>query len=165
MQHKYGPRRLIVAAAVLTMACTAQHPTAPDASSAAPGSGGLSQVVGCEPDLTAPTITGVSASPNVLWPPNHKMWNVAVRYTASDNCGGPVSCRLGVTSDEPVNDIGDGNTAPDWVVVSATQVQLRAERQGPRDGREYTITVTCTDPANNIATRAVTVSVPHDQRK
>jgi hypothetical protein len=130
-----------------------------------PAAAGLSQVIGCESDLTAPTITGLRASPNVLWPPNHKIWNVAVSYTARDNCGGAVTCRLSVTSDEPVNSIGDGNTLPDWVVVSVTQVRLRAERQSPMDGREYTITVTCTDAANNTARRATTVSAPHDQRK
>jgi hypothetical protein len=68
-----------------------------------------------------------------------------------------------VTSNEPVNSIGDGNTAPDWMVVNAQQVQLRAERQGPRSGRIYTITISCTDQARNRASTTVRVSVPHDQ--
>jgi hypothetical protein len=119
-------------------------------------------VAACSPDVTAPTITGASASPSTLWPPNHKMRQVAVNYTATDACGS-TSCSLSVTSNEPVNSIGDGNTAPDWMVVNARQVQLRAERQGPRSGRIYTITISCTDQARNVARTTVRVSVPHDQ--
>jgi hypothetical protein len=68
-------------------------------------------------DTTRPVITNVSASPNVLWLPNHKMRDVMINYTAQDNCS-PVTNVLTVTSNEPVNGTGDGNTAPDWIVVN-----------------------------------------------
>jgi hypothetical protein len=118
----------------------------------------------CNPDTVAPVISGVSATPNSLWPPNHKMWTVNVSYSAIDHCG-PVQCSLSVSSNEPLDSIGDGHTASDWTVVDAHRVQLRAERQGPGDGRVYTITVSCTDAAQNLATATATVTVPHDRGK
>jgi glycosidase len=113
-------------------------------------------------DNTPPTITGVGVNPSALWPPNHKMVNVTVNYTAADNCGTP-NCTLSVSSNEPVNGADDGNTAPDWEIVDAHHVRLRAERSGGGSGRVYTITITCTDGSGNSTSRTVTVTVPHDQ--
>jgi hypothetical protein len=112
-------------------------------------------------DTTRPSITGVSPDPAVLWPPNHKMRDVTINYTAVDNCS-PVTNSLSVTSNEPVDGDGDGNTAPDWVVVNDTLVQLRAERSGTGNGRIYTITITSTDDCGNVATTTTTVTVPHN---
>ena len=110
-------------------------------------------------DTTAPVVSAVSASPSVLGVPNHKMVDVNVSYSASDNSGG-VTCSLGVASNEPVNGTGDGNTAPDWLVLDAHHLQLRAERSGNGAGRVYTINVTCADAAGNSTSRNTTVSVP-----
>jgi len=85
--------------------------------------------------------------------------NVTVSYTATDNCG-PVTCALAVSSNEPEDGLGDGDTGPDWVVVDAHLVRLRAERAGSGSGRVYTITITCTDGAGNSTSTTVTVSVP-----
>lgn len=112
-------------------------------------------------DTTRPSITNVSATPNVLWPPNHKMRDVTVNYTAADNCS-PVTNVLTVTSNEPVNGTGDGNTSPDWIVVNDRKVQLRAERSGSGNGRIYTIKITSTDDCGNTATTTTTVLVPHN---
>jgi uncharacterized repeat protein (TIGR01451 family) len=108
-----------------------------------------------------PTIGAVSTNPSQLWPPNHKMVDIAVNYSLSDNCG-PVTTSLSVSSNEPVNGSGDGNTAVDWVVVDAHHVQLRAERAGGGTGRIYTITIKATDSAGNSSTQTVTVVVPHN---
>ena len=89
-------------------------------------------------------ITNVSVDKSVLWPPNHKMVNVTVKYTTVNNCA-PVTCTLSVTSNEPVDGLDDGNTAPDWEVIDAHHVRLRAERSGVGTGRIYTITITGTD--------------------
>src|SRR5207248_3777819 len=43
-----------------------------------------------------------------------------------------------VTQDEPLNGLGDGDTAPDAVLV-ADRVLLRAERSGTGNGRVYVI--------------------------
>jgi uncharacterized protein len=104
-------------------------------------------------------ITGASVNKPVLWPPNHKMVDVMVNYSTANNCG-PVTCTLSVTSNEPVNGDDDGNTAPDWEVIDAHHVKLRAERSGAGSGRIYTITITCTDGMGGTATKTVTVSVP-----
>src|SRR5205807_242750 len=101
---------------------------------------------------------------NQLWPPNHKMVDVTVNYGASDQCTpGAVTCTLSVSSNEPVNGTGDGDTAPDWEIVDAHRVRLRAERAGTGNGRVYTIYITCTNSAGNSSTKAVAVSVPKSQ--
>ncbi|MDQ1592871.1 MAG: hypothetical protein QOG71_3498, partial [Pyrinomonadaceae bacterium] len=110
-------------------------------------------------DLTPPTIGGAAANPTVLSPANHKMRDVTVNYDASDNFS-LAACTLGVVSNEPVNGTGDGDTAPDWEVLDAHHVRLRAERSAAGAGRVYTVTVTCADAAGNTSNRAVTVTVP-----
>jgi hypothetical protein len=93
---------------------------------------------------------------------------VAVSWIASDPCEEPVSCSVtSIVSNEPLNDIGDGNTAADYRIVNAAtgHVQVRAERAGPRSGRIYTITVTCTDPQGISVSAQTRVTVAHDQRK
>lgn len=107
----------------------------------------------------APTITGVSVDKPVLSPPNHKMEDVAVNYVTSDNCG-PVTTTIQVTSNEPDNGLGDGDTSNDIEVVNDHLVRLRAERSGKGDGRIYTIIIKATDSAGNTTTETVTVRVP-----
>jgi len=111
-----------------------------------------------------PTITGALANPSVLWPPNHRLVHVTVDYNVTDNCPlPPDSCTLSVTSNEPINGTGDGDTFPDWIVLDDHHVLLRAERAGNGNGRIYTITITCTDSGGNSSHQSVTVSVPHDR--
>ena len=118
-------------------------------------------------DTRAPEITSVTASSPVLWPPNHTMVPVIIAVDVSDVCHASPACRItGVTSNEPVNALGDGNTAPDWNVTGPLTVELRAERSGTGTGRIYTITVQCTDASGNTSSlRDVVVTVPHDQGK
>ena len=111
-----------------------------------------------------PTITGATANPSVLWPPNHRMVNVTVSYDVTDNCPlPPGSCTLSVASNEPVLGHGSGHTSPDWIVLDDHHVLLRAEREGNGNGRIYTITITCTDSGGNSSTEEVEVTVPHDR--
>ena len=116
-------------------------------------------------DTEAPVIHNLSASPNSIWPPNHKMKDVAVNYTTTDNCPGPISCSLSITSNEAVNGSGDGNTSKDWVVIDDHNVQVRAERSGSGNGRIYTITTTCHDQYGNTSSKTTTVTVDHDKGK
>ncbi len=112
-------------------------------------------------DTEPPNVSAATVDKPTLWPPNHQMVLVTVNYTATDNCG--ANCILSVTSNEPVNGLGDGDTAPDWEIVDAHHVRLRAERSGKGNGRIYTIKVTCKDAAGNTVVRTVTVKVPKNQ--
>ena len=109
-------------------------------------------------DTIAPVISPVTATPDRLGPPNHKMIDVTVAYTATDFSGAPV-CSLSVASNEAANGTGDGNTAIDWMVIDAHRVQLRAERAGGGTGRVYTITIRCADATGNATSATGTVSV------
>ena len=118
-------------------------------------------------DTAKPAINKVTATPNVLWPPSHEMVEVAVELDAEDICDPePVSYVLGVTSNEPINGPGDGNTEPDFEYTEdPLVVVLRAERAGSGAGRTYTIIVQCVDAAGNISSATVDVIVPHSRGK
>jgi hypothetical protein len=115
-------------------------------------------------DSTPPIITGTTATPNVLWPPNHKMVAVPISVTSTDLCGS-ATCRIvGITSSQPVFGKGSGNKGPDWKIEEDLTALLRAERAGKdKSGRTYTLTIQCTDESGNAATNTVTVVVPHDR--
>lgn len=133
-------------------------------------SDGMGSPVTCETtvavvDTRPPTIESISASPDVLWPPNHKFKPVTISVVASDSCDPNPTCRItSISSNEPTRGKGD-NTSPDWVITGDLTAMLRAERLGRGDGRVYTITVICTDESGNSTNREVTVTVPHDQGK
>jgi len=113
-------------------------------------------------DPNPPSINGLSADPSSLWPKNHKMRDVTINYTSTDSCGG-VNCQItNITSNEPIDGTGDGDTSPDWEFVDEHHVRLRAESAGGSIGRIYTITVTCTDGAGNVTTKTVEVHVGHN---
>jgi hypothetical protein len=117
-----------------------------------------------KPPNKAPDCSKVTASPNELWPPNHK-FVVVTLSGATDPDGDKTTLTItGVTQDEALNGLGDGDTAPDAATVagSTDQVQLRAERSGTGDGRVYRISFTVSD-GKDKCTGTVLVGVPHDQ--
>lgn len=116
-------------------------------------------------DTTAPRITSLSASPAVLWPANHKMVNVTLTPIASDAVGVTSLKIVSVTSSEPDNGCGDGDTPNDIQITGNLTLKLRAERDGRRTGRTYTIVVEARDAAGNATRSTVTVSVPKSQGK
>ena len=117
-------------------------------------------------DDTPPSITSLAADPNSLWPANHKMVPVFLVISAIDNCSPTVISQIiDVRSNEPVDGLGDGDTAPDWLITGPLTLNLRAERSGNGAGRIYTITIECRDAAGNKATGIVTVKVPKSQGK
>jgi len=86
---------------------------------------------------------------------------VVVGVSASEQCGGAVACRIvAVTSNEPIDALGDGDTAPDWEITGDLTLNVRAERSGSGTGRVYRITIVCTDAAGNQSTSMTTVTVP-----
>ena len=117
-------------------------------------------------DTTPPEIHFNLDVPRV-WPPNHKMALVTTGISASDICDPNPTLSVEVSSNEPVNGIGDGNTDPDWIVEEnedgSYNVWVRVERSGTGTGRVYTITATAEDASGNVATQSEEVQVPHDQ--
>jgi len=114
-------------------------------------------------DTTPPTIVSITASPNALWPPNHRMVAVTVTVIASDLVDpNPTSHIISITSNQAVDGNGDGNTSPDWEITGPLTANLRAERVGGAD-RVYTITIETTDFSGNTAHGTVTVSVPQSR--
>ena len=116
-------------------------------------------------DTTAPAIGTVAPSQGSLWPPNHKMVAIDLTASATDAVGSTSLKIISVTSSEPDNGLGDGDTAGDAVITGALSVNLRAERSGKGNGRTYTITVEARDAAGNRSTRTCTVFVPKSQGK
>jgi hypothetical protein len=118
----------------------------------------------CPPPNQPPDCSDVTATPNTLWPPNHKFRLVTVSG-ATDPDGDPVTLTItGVTQDEPLNGIGDGDTSPDAADgPQPNTVRLRAERRGGGDGRVYRIAFTASDGQGGSCSGTVKVGVPHDQ--
>lgn len=118
-------------------------------------------IVDTEPPTLAPEV-----DTSVLWPPNHQMVDVTIWAHVTDNGSGPLSLAVTVSSNEPENGLGDGDTGPDWTPVTIDQVNgalslgLRAERGGSGSGRIYAITITATDAAGNSRQAQVFVTVP-----
>jgi hypothetical protein len=113
-------------------------------------------------DITPPKIMSIAATPSVLTSANHDMVPVVITPSASDACGGTVTCRIvSVTSNEPTSGLGGGDVGPnDWEVTGALTLKLRAERWHKGSGRTYTITVECTDATGNRSRSTVAVTVP-----
>jgi hypothetical protein len=128
----------------------------------APAGGTVTGGASCAPDRTPPVISSVTATPATLGAPNHKMTPVSINVKVADNCTTPTWSVTSVSSNEPLNGTGDGDTEPDWTVASHN-VTLRAERAGTGSGRIYTVTVTAKDAAGNTSTGTTTVSVPHNR--
>ncbi len=119
-------------------------------------------------DTTAPTLS-LSASPHCLFPPNHKMADIAIAATIDDDGdSAPVLTLLSVTNNEgdDMVDGGDGNTTHDIQNVELgtadVAVSLRSERRGNGDGRIYELTYRVTDASGNSTVQSVIVDVPHD---
>jgi PKD repeat protein len=118
-------------------------------------------------DVTPPVFS-LSVEPNVLWPVNHKMFEITPSWIVSDNCDEDVQVSLVDITIE-----GEGNTGNDiFVDPNDGSIWLRAERNGKgvgpstplRAGRIYTITYQAVDDSNNVAVDSAAVIVPHDRR-
>ena len=127
-----------------------------------------SQFEGFVADRTPPRLE-VSLSPSVLWPADHKLVPIQATITVSDDHDPDPQVELiSITSSEPSNGAGDGNTDPDIQDVALGSddraFSLRAERSGNAGDRIYTVIYRARDAAGNQTTTAATVTVPHDQR-
>lgn len=126
----------------------------------------LSTVVEEAADTTPPTINSLTASPDLLWPPNHKMRDIDLAVDVVDDLDPSPVCEVaGVASNEPIDGPGDGSTEPDWVVPDPQilAIQLRAERSGAGTDRIYSVEVKCMDAAGNTSSATAAVTVPHNR--
>jgi hypothetical protein len=115
---------------------------------------------------TTPPVVSLHMSPDKLWPPNHRMKTVQAMLDIQD-CDPNTTVELvSVTSNEPDNGLGDGDTSGDIAGASLgtddRSVQVRAERSGTGTGRVYTFVYRVTDSSGNSTDATATVTVPHD---
>lgn len=114
----------------------------------------------------APRIDAVTPSQSALWPANHQMVPLTLSVTARDAFGGTPVCEVtAISSNEPGNGTGDGDTGPDWSIGGGLRFAVRAERAGAGTGRVYTVSVTCRDARGVYTTGSTTVLVPKNQRE
>jgi endo-1,4-beta-xylanase len=121
-------------------------------------------------DTTPPQMSLIdnSSSTLVLAPPDHTyrtFATTALVTSATDTCDASVGVGsvviTQVTSDEPDNGNGDGNTINDIVIApDCHSVQVRSERAGPLNGRVYFVTLRVTDASGNSTTKSVKITVP-----
>jgi hypothetical protein len=124
------------------------------------------------PDYVVINVTDVNDPPlceaarpsdGLLWPPNHKLVSVGIAGVSDPQSDAVAIAITGVTQDETVNGLGDGDTAPDAVLQGAT-VLLRAERSGSGNGRVYRVLFTADDGRGGVCSGAVTVGVSQSNR-
>jgi CHRD domain len=115
-------------------------------------------------DTIPPVIARVTATPNCIWPPNHKMVEVKVEARVTDVCGPTRWKIISIKSNQAVHAKGSGHTEPDWEITGPHTANLRAERSGKDGARIYTITVQAVDQSGNKSERkSVDVIVAHDR--
>ncbi len=118
---------------------------------------------------TAPPTLWVSLSPNVLWPPNHKLVQVTATVDASDACGSNTAVVLvSITSNDQDHGRGHGNRENDIQAVGGGPVpfgtdvrsfMLRAEYSGKGTKLIYTVTYMAKNASGHTALATAQVRV------
>jgi hypothetical protein len=118
------------------------------------------------PEDEPPQLAG-SISPTVLWPPSHRLVNVAATLTATDNCTAtPTVVLWDVQSSEPQEGVTAADLPPRFApdILGADvgtfdlAMQLRAERWAHQ--RTYTVIYRATDRVGNATFKSLLVRVP-----
>jgi hypothetical protein len=82
-------------------------------------------------DKTPPEISA-TATPNNLWSPDHEYVEVEATLTVYDVCDqSPTLTLVSITSNEPDNGMGDGNTVNDIVIINDFTFNLRLKEAEP----------------------------------
>jgi hypothetical protein len=123
---------------------------------------GPNEVVITVVDTTPPELE-FSVSPTMLWPPDHKMYEITPSWTVSDKCDAtPDVMLVSIAMSETDSIPGGGNTSDDIQIGNDGSIYLRSERSGTDSERIYTITWQAIDDYGNTTVRSATVSIPHD---
>jgi len=112
-------------------------------------------------DKTPPVIAGLPSLGCSLWPPRHKLVQVAT-VAASDALSGLASFNVTGTSNESPQP-GESDIVITGSALQPRVVELRSERLGVGPGRMYILTATASDLAGNTNTATGVCIVPHDQ--
>jgi hypothetical protein len=108
-----------------------------------------------------PDCSGAYADPANLWPPNHKFNTIDVAGI-TDPDGDALSIEIQcIFQDEPVNDLGDGNTQWDADGIGENSASVLSERSGNLNGRVYHIDYIATDIHGAQCGGEVLVAVDH----
>lgn len=107
------------------------------------------------PDTTPPTITSLSITPSVIWPPDGRMIPVAVSVTATDDVDDAPVCSVTSVA-------APGMAADDAVVTGQFTASVKGIKSVDGSARVYSVLVTCSDFSGNKSRGTVTVTVPHD---
>ncbi|MFC2005974.1 right-handed parallel beta-helix repeat-containing protein [Chloroflexota bacterium] len=113
-----------------------------------------------------PDVSQAYASPDCIWPANHKMLDITIMGVTDPDEDTVTIIITGITSDEPTaSDKGSGGAkhAPDANGVGSNATSVRAERSGTGDGRVYVIHFTAEDDRGGVAEGSVVVKVPRDR--
>lgn len=122
-----------------------------------------------ETDDDTPPSLSVELTPDVLWPPNHKLVDVHATVTVTDDVDPNPTFVLSSIACSENGVSGAGKSAEDCIDgadydTPDVDFRLRAERSGRRDGRLYEVVYRAQDASGNAATETLYVRVPHDQR-
>ena len=119
---------------------------------------------------TLPPTLAVHTDTASLWPPNHEMVPVHLRWEAHDLCTPTVTVTLVDVTCSEADDaagMGDGETGHDIQGLERgspdADILLRAERDGHGPGRTYELLYRAVDLAGNATSGTAQVFVPHDQ--
>lgn len=125
---------------------------------------------------TIPPNISVACTPNILWPPNHKMVEVTPTVIAEDICDAFLTLELyqiTMNEGEEANtydpnydeELRAGDVVNDIQTTEDGRIFLRAERNGNNpEGRKYTVIYKASDISGKISTASCEVLVPHDVR-
>jgi hypothetical protein len=112
---------------------------------------------------TTPPEFEFSVTPTMLWPPDHKMYEITTNWTVSDECDSAPDVMLVSIAMSEADDIpSGGNTNDDIQIGDDGEIYVRSERSGTSSERIYTITYQAVDDSGNTTVRSATVRIPHD---
>lgn len=125
-------------------------------------------------DSTPPAAT-LNLTPNVLWPPNHKLVQITASLKVKDSCDpNPIVTLVSITSDQPDSGLDGADVPIDIQGASLGSddrtFTLRAERAGHpandlrgaqvKKGRTYQVTYSVVDRSGNVTMVSGKVVVP-----
>lgn len=111
----------------------------------------------------APVISGFTTDKTSLYPATGQMTDVTLTYNINDNCDTGLVPTIAISSNEPTSGTSSQDLSPDWEIIDAHHIRLRAERAPflvSRSGRTYTIILTVTDSSGLKTSSSVNVTVP-----